>query len=59
VPSRRGSRHCQAKLTDRKVREMRACRENGWTLKRIARRYDISITTAHDVTSGKTWGHVA
>jgi hypothetical protein len=51
----RGERHGQAKLTDEKVRYIRAC---GKPLKVLKDELGVSMTVLSLARSGKTWRHV-
>ena len=54
----RGANQHQAKLTDEAVRHMRAARRAGQRLKDIAAEFGITVATAHNVATGRTWKHV-
>jgi len=47
-----------AKLTDELVRQMRADRRAGASLNELSRRYGVSVPTAHNVATGRSWKHV-
>ena len=47
-----GERHCMAKL---KSHEAVAIAHSGETLKRLATRYGVAVSTIHAVKTGKTW----
>ena len=54
----RGQRHRLAKLTEEKVREMRALRAVGVTYVRLADRYGITPRAAKLACTGETWAHI-
>lgn len=54
----RGARQAKAKLTDDKVREMRARRAAGELLGCLAAAYGVSVSNAHRIVTGATWRHV-
>lgn len=55
----RGSKHCQAKLTEVKVSEMRTLYSYGTvTLDCLAKQFGISLATCFEVIHHKTWKHV-
>jgi DNA invertase Pin-like site-specific DNA recombinase len=47
-----------AKLCEQQVRQIRKDREDGQTLKVIARQYNVSIATIHRVVNRVFWGTV-
>jgi hypothetical protein len=53
-----GESHPRSKLTDEKVREIRAHRKEGKGYKRIAKLTGIPVQTVRDVLSYRTWRHV-
>jgi excisionase family DNA binding protein len=57
-PRVRGIDHGQAKLTPRKVRQMRKLRAAGATYKQLACAFGVSPTGAFHAVSGITWSHV-
>ena len=54
----RGSRVPQAKLTERRVRELRVLKQEGWSSTDLARWFGVSGTTVCHVLQGKVWGWV-
>ena len=52
----RGENSPTAKLTFRKVRELRRLRANGTRCVALAERYGIHLSTVYQIISGKTWG---
>ncbi len=56
--SLQGERNPRAKLTKNKVLTIRKLRTRGWTLKRIAQRYDVNIATVGYICSRRIWSHV-
>ncbi len=53
-----GSKHHNAKLSERKVRRMKVLRAAGWTFQAIANKFHVSKTTAQRAIAGEIWGHV-
>lgn len=53
-----GSKVGGAKLTDDKVRDIRAKRLAGYTLMKLAIEYGVKNNTIHHITSGRTWRHL-
>jgi hypothetical protein len=50
-----GEQHGQAKLTWAKVREIRAQRQDGASLRQLAQTFEVSKGTIGFITTGKTW----
>lgn len=50
-----GQKHGASKLTDEKVKSIRASKDNGAIL---AKRYGVSRNVIHCIRTGKTWKHV-
>lgn len=48
-----GESHPQAKLTWEQVKNVRASRENGSTLKELAITYQVSVAAIHNIVKGK------
>lgn len=55
----KGERHNLHKLTDEKVRELRAAWEAGSTVKELASRFGVHPSTAHRAAIRRNWSHVA
>jgi len=55
MPQRKGEAHHKAKLTDKKVREIR---EAEGSLAQIARAFGVGKTAVWKVRNGRTWRHV-
>lgn len=55
----RGDGHGQSKLSDAKVRELRALRAEGWSYAALGLRYGVSWVAARNADLRKTWAHVA
>lgn len=51
----RGERHGRARLTESDVQEIRGLLGDGMTLRAVAARFGVSVTTIHDLKTGKTW----
>jgi hypothetical protein len=51
----KGQNNNASKLTWADVDEMRVLRWEGWTLKRLAARYGVSLTTIGRVCLAQTW----
>jgi hypothetical protein len=56
--SPRGVNHHGAKLTDDDVRALRADRANGRPFSALAQKYGLSIATAFNIATGRSWRHV-
>ena len=54
----KGTDKWNAKLSPEKVREIRWLDKCGYTVKEIAKKFDVSTGTISPVLSGKTWRHV-
>jgi hypothetical protein len=54
----RGEAHANAKLSDAEVREMRALRAQGATLKQLEARFGVHFSTVSDVVNRRHWSHV-
>jgi len=55
----RGDLHCCAKLTSNKVRSLREERlKNNTSYKRLAEKFNISMSAAFKICSGRNWKHV-
>ncbi len=55
----RGQDHPRAKLTDERVRSLRADRTAGLSFSRLAKKYGVSIATAFHAANGTNWKHIA
>ncbi len=55
----RGARHGLAKLTEAKVRELRALYNQGCTSGVLAKRFGLSVSAVGQVVRRETWRHVA
>lgn len=54
----RGEKHPSAKLTKEEVLQIRKDRENGLSLRELARKYNSPKTTVWNLLNGKTWTHL-
>ena len=54
----RGQANGLSKLTPRKVKKMRAMREQGYTYTELANCFDVSYAAARNAALGITWAHV-
>lgn len=54
----KGETTITAKLTDEKVRQIRALRQAGETFVALGKRFGVSNTAIRDVIIGRSWGHV-
>lgn len=54
-----GEGHPAHKLTDDRVRQLRADRAGGMSFSKLAAKHGVSIATAFNAANGKTWSHVA
>jgi hypothetical protein len=53
--SNAGERNGSAKLSEAKVRELIAKRQRGWTCKKLATRYGISLSCVYQICNGILW----
>ncbi len=53
-----GTKHHLAKLNIPKVKRIRRLYEKGWTLKRIAQRFGVDLSTVHAIARRRSWRHV-
>jgi NAD-dependent SIR2 family protein deacetylase len=54
-----GEGHPRAKLTGKKVKQLRARRARGLTYRQLAAEFGISDVSAWAAVNGKTWRHIA
>lgn len=54
--SAKGSRNGASKLTELNVRDIRALRDAGASIKEIAARFSVSRVTANEICAGRRWG---
>lgn len=54
-----GDKHCNAKLTVEKVRQLRALRSAGATYKVLAKQFGVTFNAVWSAANGKTWRHAA
>lgn len=57
-PTRPGSKHHAAKITEADALAIRALRVRGWTLKRLAKQFGLSVPTVCWIAKGKAWKHI-
>jgi len=57
-PTRPGSKHHAAKLTEDDAFAIRALRKRQWKLKDIAKVFGIAVPTVCWITKNKTWRHI-
>lgn len=55
--SLRGYVH-QMRLNEAKVREMRQLRQQGWSWRKLAARYDVHVNAVVEATMGRSWAYV-
>lgn len=55
----RGEKAGPAKLTEKKVKQLRALYADGWTLSAVADKFGITKSSAHAIVRRKSWSHVA
>lgn len=55
--SQRGYVH-QSKLDEAKVREMRQLRQQGWSWRKLAERYNVAHNAVIEATTGKSWSWI-
>ena len=53
--ARPGSTNGRAKLSDKDAATMRELSRAGWSLRRIARRFEVSPSTVHACVGGSSW----
>lgn len=53
-----GEKNHESKLTDSEVIEIRNARQNGETLKAIAKRFNVSFSTVGRISRGEDWRHL-
>lgn len=53
-----GIKHGMAKLTDNNIREIRQLRKEGYTLKTISAKYNVTESNISGIAKGKTWKHI-
>jgi len=56
--SNRGERSGRAKLTEKKVHDIRKRLANGETKRSISSKYGVTTTTINQISTGKIWGHL-
>jgi uncharacterized protein YjcR len=56
--SLKGEKHPNAKLNNKKVRNIRKLYAKGWPQRIIAEHYGVNQTIIGDVLRGETWTHV-
>lgn len=54
----RGTRNGHAKLSEKEVKDIRAARETGLSLMKVAKLFGISDTHVHHICTGQKWSHV-
>lgn len=54
----RGSRHGRSKLTEAQVSEARLLYFQGWSCRRLGRRYGVHKATIDYAVTGRTWRHL-
>lgn len=54
-----GTKHPNAKVDAAKVRRIRALHAEGKSVAKIGAEVGLHASTVHDITTGKTWSHVA
>ena len=53
-----GERNNQSKLTDDKVRQIKACLAAGMSQRRVAKAFDVIQSTISKIHRGRRWAHV-
>jgi hypothetical protein len=56
--NRYGEQHVNAKLTDQKVRQIRAARAAGTPRAVLARRFNVSLAVISQVANQRSWKHI-
>jgi len=55
----RGEKHWKAKLTEGRVRNMRSLHyKHGWSIRRLAKEFNVAYSTAWQVINWETWIHL-
>lgn len=54
----RGERSGRAKLKAKQIKKIRNLAAQGWSHRRLAKRFDVSHSTIGNILRGKTWTHV-
>jgi hypothetical protein len=54
-----GESHCQAKLKDQDIPEIRHLAKQGWNSTLIGKMFGVSSGTIWSVINGKTWKHIS
>lgn len=57
-PRVKGTANGASKLTEAQVRELRLLREQGWLLRDLAAKYDLSVPQIWHITKRNSWKHV-
>jgi hypothetical protein len=55
---KRGSLNPNAVLVDAQVREIRRLRDAGWSQRKIAETFEVSVMTVNRIVNGEAWTHV-
>jgi hypothetical protein len=53
-----GEKNSRHRMTNEKIIEFKKLRENGYSLKKLAKLYNIGYGTAQAISSGRTWNKV-
>ena len=53
-----GEQNIHAKLTAVQVRELRALRQEGWSIRALADQFGVAVATAHRAATGRCWKSV-
>jgi hypothetical protein len=56
--NRYGEQHANAKLTDQKIRRIRAARSAGIPRAVLARRFKVSLAVISQVANRRSWKHI-
>jgi len=57
-PNATGEKHCNAKLTEQEVRQIRKEREAGARWSDLSRKYDVSDSLCQFIVARKAWKHI-
>lgn len=55
---KKGEQHWKNKLSENCVREIKILFSQGTTISRIAKKFEIGMSTAYAIKTGRTWSHV-
>ena len=53
-----GEKSGRSKLTEKEVLEIRKLRKQGYKLKEISKKFNVSLYTIYDISNRRTWRHI-